>query len=88
MLVGLRPPAIAADVAVLMPVKAPKRLAYDWTGFYVGAHGNYTTGYSRWSATEAGAAVASVAGSLDFFHAFSITTRCGDCPARSRLPGF
>src|SRR3981081_646646 len=53
-----------------MPLKAPAKSSYDWTGFYVGAHGGYATGYSRWSATELAAATPSLAGSLDFFHAF------------------
>jgi high affinity Mn2+ porin len=61
----------AADVPIRMPVKAPDKPSYyDWSGFYVGAHGGYATGYSKWSATEPGAAVPGLAGSLDFFHAF------------------
>ena len=54
-----------------MPVKAPDRPPYyDWTGFYVGGHVGYATGYSRWSATEPDTAMPSLVGSLDFFHAF------------------
>ena len=69
--VGLNGSAMAADVTVRMPVKASDMSSsYDWTGFYVGAHGGYATGYSRWSATELAAATPSLAGSLDFFHAF------------------
>jgi high affinity Mn2+ porin len=62
----------AADSIGQMPLKAPPSVAtpYDWTGFYIGAHLGYATGYSKWSATEAGAAVPNLAGSLDFFHAF------------------
>jgi high affinity Mn2+ porin len=68
---GLNVPAMAADAPVRMPVKAPERPAYyDWSGFYVGAHGGYATGYSKWSGTEPGAAVPSLSGSLDFFKAF------------------
>ncbi len=60
--------ARAADVA-LLPLKAPAPVT-DWTGFYLGAHMGYATGYSKWSATDADAAVPSLAGSLDFFHAY------------------
>jgi high affinity Mn2+ porin len=62
--------AIAADGIVPLPVTASAAPYYDWTGYYVGAHLGYATGYSKWSATEAGAATPSLAGSLDFFHAF------------------
>src|SRR5882757_8399863 len=57
--------ARAADVAPRMALKAPVAPGADWTGFYVGAHMGYATGYSKWSATEAGAAGTSLAGSLD-----------------------
>jgi high affinity Mn2+ porin len=40
----------------------------DWTGFHVGAHTGYATGYSRWSDT--GAAWPGLTGSLDFFNAY------------------
>jgi high affinity Mn2+ porin len=62
--------AIAADGISPLPVKASAAPYYDWTGFYVGGHLGYATGYSKWSATEAGADVPSLAGSLDFFRAF------------------
>jgi high affinity Mn2+ porin len=62
--------AIAADGVVAPPFKALAAPYYDWTGYYVGAHFGYATGYSKWSATEAGADAATLAGSLDFFHAF------------------
>jgi high affinity Mn2+ porin len=61
--------ARAADVA-LLPLKAPVAPSTDWTGFYLGAHVDYATGYSKWSATEPGAVDTSLAGSLDFFHAY------------------
>jgi len=60
--------AIAADGIIPLPASAAPY--YDWTGFYVGGHLGYATGYSKWSATEAGADVPSLGGSLDFFHAF------------------
>jgi len=62
--------AIAADGIIPLPVKASAAPYYDWTGFYVGGHLGYATGYSKWAATEAGADVPSLAGSLDFFRAF------------------
>jgi high affinity Mn2+ porin len=62
--------AIAADGIIPLPVKASAAPYYDWTGFYVGGHLGYATGYSKWSATEAGADVPNLAGSLDFFRAF------------------
>jgi len=62
--------AIAADGIIPLPVTASAAPYYDWTGFYVGGHLGYATGYSKWSATEAGAVVPSLAGSLDLFRAF------------------
>ena len=39
--------AIAADIPVRMPVKAPYiQPAFDWTGFYIGAHAGYGRGSS------------------------------------------
>jgi high affinity Mn2+ porin len=63
-------PALGADAARPMPVKAPIDANYDWTGFYVGGHVGYATGYSRWSATDVGTAAPGLSGSLDFFKAF------------------
>src|SRR5258705_12999844 len=63
-------PALGADVALRMPVKAPINTSFDWTGLYLGSHFGYATGYSRWSATEPGAVAPSLAGSLDFFKAY------------------
>jgi high affinity Mn2+ porin len=63
--------AIGADSATYKPVKASTvARAYDWTGFYVGSHFGYATGYSRWSATEPGMPDFTLAGSLDLFKAF------------------
>jgi high affinity Mn2+ porin len=39
-------PAIAADVAVLMPVKAPVIRSYDWTGAYFGGSFGYERGFA------------------------------------------
>src|ERR1700694_5874117 len=39
--------AIAADIPVRMPVKAPYiQPVFDWTGFYIGAHAGYGRGTS------------------------------------------
>jgi high affinity Mn2+ porin len=68
---GPAAPALAADAVARMPLKAPSSpLSDDWTGFYVGAHGGYATGYSKWSGTEAGTAAPTLSGSLNFFHAY------------------
>jgi high affinity Mn2+ porin len=63
-------PALSADIAPRMPLKAPSDPGLDWTGFYLGGHVGYATGYSRWSATEAGIAAPGLTGSLDFFKAY------------------
>jgi high affinity Mn2+ porin len=64
-------PARAADQPAL-PTKAPaKSPVFDWNGPYVGAHFGYAGGNSNWSATEAGAAAPTLAGSLDMFHSFN-----------------
>jgi high affinity Mn2+ porin len=43
--------------------------AYDWSGFYLGADGGYSSGRSNWSATQPGGAP-SLSGSLDLYRAF------------------
>jgi high affinity Mn2+ porin len=72
-LVALEPSnaALAADLRVLMPVKAPRPVpAYDWTGFYLGGHFAYAAGSSDWSATQIGAAAPTVTGALDLFNTY------------------
>src|SRR5271156_790707 len=67
--------AQAADLSRALPTKAPPPaapVAYDWTGFYVGAHLGYATGSSNWSATQAGSPTPSLSGSLDLFNTFDI----------------
>jgi len=71
-LIALAGGAKAADRSASMPTKAPpaSAAAYDWTGFYVGAHFGYAGGSSRWSAAQAGAVASSLSGSLDLFQPF------------------
>ena len=64
----------AADLSGVLPTKVPPPsapAAYDWTGLYVGAHLGYATGSSDWTATQAGSAMPSLAGSLDLFNGFN-----------------
>jgi len=63
--------AFGTDGPTYKPIKAaPKAASYDWTGFYIGSHLGYATGYSRWSATEPGLSDFTLAGSLDLFKGF------------------
>src|SRR6266446_1356889 len=63
--------AMAADGADPAPARGSKHpAAYDWTGFYGGAHFGYAGGGSDWSANTTGAPVPPLVGSLDFFHGF------------------
>jgi high affinity Mn2+ porin len=50
--------------------------AFDWAGFYVGAHAGLSAGYSAWSATQPGGAP-SLTGSLNLFRAFDLFTEAG-----------
>jgi len=49
-------PAAAAELPLVMPVKAPLLVKapapqlYDWTGFYVGVHVGDAWGRSNWTA--------------------------------------
>jgi high affinity Mn2+ porin len=50
--------AFAADLPASLPVKAPVpyvSTAYDWNGWYVGAHAGVIRGSSNWSAIQPGA---------------------------------
>ncbi len=52
----LAAPAMAADLPARMPVKTQPPVvvaAYDWSGFYIGAHGGYGSGRVRWADVEA-----------------------------------
>jgi high affinity Mn2+ porin len=66
-LFGFEGPGVAAD----LPVKAPVSAAvYSWTGFYIGANVGAATGKTNWTATEAGAAVPTLNGSINMFNPF------------------
>jgi high affinity Mn2+ porin len=68
--------ARAADLSGTLPTKAPPpALAYDWTGFYLGAHIGYALGGSNWSATQGGSPAPG--GSLDFSNAYNLSTGAG-----------
>jgi high affinity Mn2+ porin len=66
--------AAAADLSRTLPTKAPPPTAAsaadDWTGFYAGGHLGYAAGFSNWTATQAGAAIPSLSGSLDLFQGY------------------
>jgi len=70
MTVALANSARTADLSIPMPVKTPAAAgaAYDWSGFYVGAHVGYAFGHSNWLATQPGGPNSS--GALEFFHTF------------------
>jgi len=63
------PAAIAADLPVAMPVKAPP-IDTDWSGFYVGGHFGYATGNSNWTANTPAATTPGISGALDLFEGF------------------
>ena len=70
--------AQAADLTAVMATKAPPPaapVAYDWTGFYLGAHVGYALGGSNWSATQTGGPALN--GSLDFSNASTFSTGNG-----------
>ena len=59
--------ALAADLPASLPVKAPVPFvstAYDWNGFYVGAHAGVIRGASNWTA-QPGAGVPALNGSFN-----------------------
>src|ERR1700722_8606725 len=60
-------------VAAALPFKAPPPVtaaADSWTGFYFGGNVGAATGKTNWTATEAGAAVPTLNGSIDMFNSF------------------
>ena len=61
--------AIAAE----LPFKAmppTSAAAFSWTGFYIGGNVGAATGKTNWTATEAGAAVPTLNGSINIFNSF------------------
>jgi high affinity Mn2+ porin len=76
---GLGEPAFAAD----LPVKAPpvpylaSTQAYDWTGWYVGAHAGVVRGSSNWSSGLLGAGAPGVNGSFDLPFQFDFMAGTG-----------
>ena len=68
--------ARAGDLSGTLPTKAPPpTLAYDWTGYYLGAHLGYALGGSNGSAAQA--AAPGLSGSLDFSNAYNFATGNG-----------
>jgi high affinity Mn2+ porin len=66
-LIALAGSGKAADLSASMPTKAPSNtapVAYDWTGFYAGAHLGYGWGTSNFASPPG------FAGSLDLFQPF------------------
>jgi high affinity Mn2+ porin len=74
--------ARAADLPPTLNAKAPAPAAatvgsaFDWTGFYVGAHAGVSTGQSPWSAPQAGGAP-NLTGALNLFSPFDLFTENG-----------
>jgi high affinity Mn2+ porin len=65
-LLALAGGARAADLSAVLPSKAPPptAVAYDWTGYYIGAHLGYAGGSSRWSSAPG------LSGTLDLYNSF------------------
>jgi high affinity Mn2+ porin len=66
-MIGLAAPAGAADLPPSLPVKAPVpyvSTAYDWDGFYIGAHAGVIRGSSSWTA-QPGAGAPALNGSFN-----------------------
>jgi high affinity Mn2+ porin len=77
-LLRLTEPGGAADLPAAMPVKSPPvSVAYDWTGFYLGAHLGYAGGSSDWTASPTTATTPSISGSIDLFQAFDPFNEAG-----------
>jgi high affinity Mn2+ porin len=66
-LLAFDPTAFAADLPANLPVKAPVPYvltAYDWNGWYVGAHAGVIRGASNWTA-QPGAGAPTLSGSFN-----------------------
>jgi high affinity Mn2+ porin len=69
MTAALSDSARSADIPIVTMVNAPRAAAaYEWSGFYVGAHVGYASGHSHWLAPPPSGPNAS--GSVDFFRTF------------------
>jgi high affinity Mn2+ porin len=71
-------PAMAAELPLAMPVKAPVLVKapapqlYDWTGFYLGAHLGYAWGRSHWTEQPDG-----ISDSLNMFQRYDAFSNTG-----------
>jgi high affinity Mn2+ porin len=75
-LIVLAGSARAADLSAALPTKAPPAaVAYDWSGFYLGAHLGYALGGSNWSATQTGGP--NLSGTLGFSNAYNFSSGTG-----------
>jgi high affinity Mn2+ porin len=72
-LIVLAGAAQAADLSAALPTKTPPPalIAYDWTGFYLGAHAGYALGGANWSAVPA------ASGTIDFSNGYNFSTGDG-----------
>jgi high affinity Mn2+ porin len=76
-LVALVESAAAAELPLKAPPPPPRPAAYDWSGFYFGAHAGYAGGASDWTATPIGAAGPAQSGAFDVFQAFDAFAATG-----------
>jgi high affinity Mn2+ porin len=79
--------AIAGDMPASLPVKAPVSYvstAYNWNGWYVGAHVGVIRGSSNWSAIPPGAGGPGLNGSFDLPFNFDFMAGTG---SRRRAAG-
>jgi high affinity Mn2+ porin len=66
--------AAAADLAYKAPPEPPSA-AYDWTGFYLGAHTGYAWGNSNWTASSGGSVIDN--GSLNLSQGYDANNQGG-----------
>ncbi len=72
--------AFAADLPASLPAKAPVpyvSTAYDWNGWYAGAHAGVTRGSSNWSAIQPGVAGSGLNGVFDLPFQFDFMAGTG-----------
>lgn len=63
----------AASAVESYPIKAAKPDAAEWTGFYLGGHFGYASGWSNWTANDGLSAVSGSAGLFNSYDAFKGT---------------